>query len=68
MSVAVYFNAFLRPHDTFQRFDDQGFLVALMFHSRTTCDYLLAGVRWHDDRQGCPTWTDAAGCRCDVED
>lgn len=22
---------------------------------------------WHDERTNCPTWTDAAGCRCEVD-
>lgn len=27
----------------------------------------LAFNRWHDDRQNCATWTELAGCRCEVE-
>lgn len=22
---------------------------------------------WHDDQQNCATWTDGAGCRCEVD-
>lgn len=28
---------------------------------------VVAGALWHDHHQNCPTWTDAAECRCDVE-
>ena len=27
----------------------------------------LAFNQWHDDRQNCATWTELAGCRCEVE-
>lgn len=31
---------------------------------------VLSGVifaAWHDKQTNCPTWTDAAGCRCEVD-
>jgi hypothetical protein len=29
---------------------------------------LLAGARWHPHGGRCPTWTEAAECRCMVEE
>jgi hypothetical protein len=34
--------------------------------SMVTARLMLAGVRWHDDADHCPTW--AVGCSCDRGD
>jgi hypothetical protein len=40
----------------------------LFLHSEAVAaQALIAKVMWHDARPHCPTWTDAAECRCDVE-
>lgn len=41
---------------------------SVVCHSvETLGQMLIAHVLWHDFRHNCPTWTDAAECRCDVE-
>lgn len=39
----------------------------LVVHSENALRQMMAGVVWHDSRQGCPSWTEATECRCDVE-
>ncbi len=55
--------AVIRPHSVWEISTLRG--PALVAHSATALNYILAGVRWHDDFR-CPTWIDD-GCRCDVE-
>lgn len=46
------------------------FLVWSLEVARILLAPLLSGVTfavWHDDRFGCATWTDAVGCRCEVD-
>jgi hypothetical protein len=56
--------------DPYQRSRD--FYVTMCFGVEVLCrrteDLLQAayGVVWHDEPGHCPTWTDAAGCRCDL--
>lgn len=38
----------------------------MLVRSETDLLYMLVGVQWHETAGGCPTWTDAAGCCCDV--
>lgn len=38
------------------------------FHSRQVANLLMHDfAAWHDERLNCATWTDAAGCRCEVD-
>lgn len=39
----------------------------LVVHCADCHAQMQRGVLWHDEQLHCPTWTDAVGCRCDVE-
>lgn len=43
--------------------------VILVAWSPELLNHTLRGVLWHDDEhEHCRTWSDAAGCRCDLGD
>lgn len=47
-----------------------GMLVWSLEVARILFAFDLSGVTfaaWHDDRVNCSTWTDAAGCRCEID-
>jgi hypothetical protein len=39
----------------------------LVVRNRWTLDWRLRGINWHEAPNNCPTWTEAAGCCCDVD-
>lgn len=47
--------------------DGDGHPRHLVVHCCNCLRQMERGVLWHDDALHCPTHTDAAGCRCDVE-
>jgi hypothetical protein len=47
--------------------DRNGNARHLVVHCFDCLRQIERGVLWHDERLHCPTWTDAAECRCDVE-
>lgn len=61
--VKVLENRMLGTRSLFLCWDDH-----LLVHSFNCLLQMTRGVVWHDSKWGCSTWTDAAECRCDVEE
>lgn len=69
LGIEVVFSQTLVAPCTFLELDHDrtGVPRRVVFHSSAIFHLYLHGATWHDQRQHCPTWSDATECRCDVE-